>query len=493
MPVTNHPQGHVDLAALLGLGGEGRRAKIVATIGPATSSAEAVAHLVAAGMDVARLNLSHGSHEDHAAAYRQVRDASDAAGRAVGVLADLQGPKLRLERLDGGSISLIEGEPVVMGPPGSARAAISASTSATTLLAEVRPGDSVLLADGAVELVVLSSDGRLVECRVVRGGTVRDHGGINVPGLRVDLPALADRDVSDLRFALRLGVDLVALSFVRAPEDAQAVRSVMEDEGIHVPVIAKIERPEALERLEDLVDAFDGVMVARGDLGVEIPLESVPLVQRRVIALARRHAKPVIVATEMLDSMVERARPTRAEVSDVANAVLDGADALMLSAETSLGRHPVAATATMARIAAAAESASGPGRAHAADGKPISREEAIARAAVSIGAEVGARALVAFTRTGASARLLAAQRPPLPVLAFTPDPRVRSQLALVWGVETFLEPEPGDSDQMIAQVDRAMLDLGRAEAGDLVVVAAGTALGVAGSTNILRVHRLGLE
>lgn len=490
MTLTNRPPGRLDLAALLG--GD-RRAKIVATIGPASSSPEAAEWLVAAGMDVARLNLSHGSHEDHGGAYRQVRDASDRSGRAVGILADLQGPKLRLERLEGGSLSLGEGEPVVMGPPWGAKVAIRVSTSATALLADLRPGDSVLLADGAVELVVLSSRGELVDCRVVRGGTVRDHSGISVPGLRVNLPALTDKDVSDLRFALRLGVDLIALSFVRAPEDVQTVRSVMEDEGIHVPVIAKIERPEALERLDDVVEAFDGVMVARGDLGVEIPLESVPLVQSQVISLARRHAKPVIVATEMLDSMVERARPTRAEVSDVANAVLDGADALMLSAETSLGRHPVAATATMARVAAAAESASGLGPTPAAGNERISREEAIARAAVSIGAAVGARALVAFTRTGASARLLAAQRPTLPVLAFTPDPRVRSQLALVWGVETFLEPEPGDSDQMIAQVDRAMLDLGRAEAGDLVVVAAGTALGVAGSTNVLRVHRLGLE
>ena len=489
MTLTNRPLGRLDLTALLG--GD-RRVKIVATIGPASSSPEAAEWLVAAGMDVARLNLSHGSHEDHAGAYRQVREASDRSGRAVGVLADLQGPKLRLERLEGGSLSLGEGEPVVVGPPWGPKVAIRVSTTATALLVDLRPGDSVLLADGAVELVVLSSRGELVDCRVVRGGTVRDHSGISAPGLRVSLPAITDKDVSDLRFALRLGVDLIALSFVRAPGDAEGVRSVMEDEGIHVPVIAKIERPEALERLDDLVEAFDGVMVARGDLGVEIPLESVPLVQSQVIALARRHAKPVIVATEMLDSMVERARPTRAEVSDVANAVLDGADALMLSAETSIGRHPVAATATMARVAAAA-SASGLGPTPAAGDERISREEAIARAAVSIGAAVGARALVAFTRTGASARLLAAQRPMLPVLAFTPDPRVRSQLALVWGVETFLESEPGDSDQMIAQVDRAMLDLGRAEAGDLVVVAAGTALGVAGSTNMLRVHRLGLE
>jgi pyruvate kinase len=484
-----------------------RRAKIICTLGPASSSPEAVERLVAAGMDVARLNFSHGDHETHRAAYHQVRLASDKAGRAVGILADLQGPKLRLERLDGGMAALTEGQPLVIATPGlgsrpgargvpdmtvlrSSWARIS--TSYAALAEDVRPGDTVLLNDGVVELAVISAGESEVECRVVRGGTIRDHSGINLPGVAVSAPTLTVKDTDDLRFALELGVDLVALSFVRAPEDADAVRSVMSDAGVHLPVIAKLERPEAVERLEEVVAAFDGIMVARGDLGVEIPLECVPLVQKRAIAQARRRAKPVIVATEMLESMVTRSRPTRAEASDVANAVLDGADALMLSAETSIGEHPVAAVTTMARIISAAESASDLGSL-APPGELTSREEAIALGAVSVGKAAGAKALVAFTQTGASARLLAAQRPDLPVLAFTPNPRVRSQLTMAWGTETFLEPGPRDTDQMIAQVDRAMLELGRAEPGDFVVVVSGSPPSADPTTNMLRVHRLGTE
>lgn len=470
-----------------------RSTKIVCTIGPATSSAEGVSSLVIAGMDVARLNLSHGSHEEHAAAYHCVRAASDEAGRAVGVLADLQGPKLRLERLAGGTASLDEGAFLIIGTAGSTGTAREVSTSYADLAEDLRPGDTVLLNDGTVELVVVASGEGQVECQVVRGGTIRDHSGINLPGVRVSAPTLTDKDLVDLRFTLELGVDMVALSFVRGPEDANALRSVMHEIGIRVPVIAKIERPEAVERLEDIVDTFDGIMLARGDLGVETPLECVPLIQKRAITLARRQAKPVIVATEMLESMVQRSRPTRAEASDVANAVLDGADALMLSAETGIGRHPVAAVATMARIVGAAESWAEPGPPPEEARGWMPRREAIALGAVSVGRAVGAKALVAFTRTGDSARLLAAQRPSLPVLAFTPTPRVRSQLALVWGVETFLEPAPADTDQMVAQVDRAMLELGRAVPGDLVVVVAGTPPGVEGTANMLRVHRLGVE
>ncbi len=470
-----------------------RRAKIVCTIGPASSAPETVERLVLAGMDVARLNFSHGSYDDHAAAYHHVRVASDRAGRAVGILADLQGPKLRLEALEGGTAALAEGEPLVIAPPGRRARGSRVSTSYAALADDVRPGDTVLLSDGVVELAVVSAGVGGVETRVVRGGTIRDHSGMNLPGVRVSAPTLTDKDQADLHFALELGVDLVALSFVRQPEDVDAVRAVMAEAGVHVPVIAKLERPEALERLEELVAAFDGLMVARGDLGVEIPLERVPLVQKRAIALARRHAKPVIVATEMLESMVERSRPTRAEASDVANAVLDGADALMLSAETSLGRDPVLAVATMARIVTAAESAPELVPLTPGSGRPSSREEAIALGAVSVGDAAGAKALVAFTQTGASARLLATQRPALPVLAFTPNPRVRSQLAMVWGTETFLEPGPRDTDQMIAQVDRAMLELDRANPGDFVVVVSGPPPAADGSTNMLRVHRLGAE
>ncbi len=468
-----------------------RRAKIVCTIGPATSGAERVAALVAAGMDIARLNFSHGDREGHAAAYDKVRAASDAAGRAVGILADLQGPKLRIGRLLGGVAVLAGGARVVISVSGATGNSERLSTSYPALAADVRPGDTILLADGTVELRVLAAGAGEVECVVTRGGTIRDHSGMNLPGVAVSTPSLTDKDIDDLRFALRLGVDLVALSFVRSPNDAAAVLAVMDSEGIRVPVIAKLERPEALEQLEAVIEAFDGMMVARGDLGVETALERVPLVQKRAIELCRRKAKPVIVATEMLESMVERNRPTRAEASDVANAVLDGADALMLSAETSIGRHPVEAVMTMARIIAASESLPDPGPARTRIDPPRPQEEAIALGAVMVGRAVDAKALVAFTLSGTSARLLAAQRPALPVLAFTPEPRVRSQLALVWGTETFLEPAPADTDEMTAHVDRAMLELGRAEPGDAVVVVAGTPPGTEASTNTLRVHRLG--
>jgi pyruvate kinase len=475
----------------------GRRAKIVCTIGPASSAPERVAALVAAGMDIARLNFSHGDRDEHAGAYANVRAASDAAGRAVGVLADLQGPKLRIGGLLSGAAILAGGARLVISLSGATGTPDRLSTTYAALADDVSPGDTILLADGTVELRVLAvSPGDAtrpgeVECVVTRGGTIRDHSGMNLPGVAVSSPSLTDKDVDDLRFALRLGVDLVALSFVRCPEDAAAVRAVMDEEGIHVPVIAKLERPEALERLEAVIEAFDGIMVARGDLGVETALERVPLVQKRAIDLSRRQAKPVIVATEMLESMVERNRPTRAEASDVANAVLDGADALMLSAETSIGRHPVEAVMTMARIIAASETLLDPVPSRARVDSLRPQEEAIALGAVMVGRAVGAKALVAFTLSGAGARLLAAQRPALPVLAFTPDPRVRSQLALVWGTETFLEPAPADTDEMTAHVDRAMLELGRAEAGDAVVVVAGTPPGTEASTNTLRVHRLG--
>jgi pyruvate kinase len=472
-----------------------RRAKIVCTLGPATASPERIAGLVAAGMDVARLNFSHSDHAFHAEAYGDVRAAADAAGRAVGVLGDLQGPKLRVGLLTGGSAFLAGGARVLMTADGGADdepgTADRLFTSYTAVAEDVRAGDTILLADGTVVLTVLTVAGGEVECVVARGGLIRDHAGMNLPGVAVSGPVLTAKDVEDLRFALRLGVDLVALSFVRGPDDAAAVRAVMDEEGTRVPVIAKLERPEAVERLDEVIEAFDGLMVARGDLGVETALERVPLIQKRAVDLCRRRAKPVIVATEMLETMVVRARPTRAEASDVANTVLEGADALMLSAETSIGRHPIEAVRTMARIIAASESLPEAPPVRARMERRVTEEEAIALGAVSVARAVQAEALVAFTLSGAGARLLAAQRPARPVLAFTPDPRVRSQLALVWGVETFLEPAPSDTDEMTARVDRAMLDLGRAEPGDAVVVVAGTPPGTEASTNTVRVHRLG--
>ena len=474
------------------------RAKIVCTLGPASRDPEVIRALLEAGMDVARLNFSHGTHEEHAALYRAVRAASDAAGRAVGILADLQGPKIRLGIFAGGEALLEAGrefeittEPV----EGDAR---RASTTYEGLARDVRPGDTLLVDDGRVRLEVLASDGRAVRCRVVEGGRVADHKGINLPGVRISAPPLTPKDLDDLAFALGLSVDLVALSFVRSPDHAEAARRAMDASGARVPLIAKLERPEAVANLEGILEAFDGLMVARGDLGVEMPLEEVPLVQKRAVQLARERAKPVIVATQMLDSMIRQSRPTRAEASDVANAVLDGADALMLSGETSVGAHPVEAVRTMARIIAAAESGglarlAGPPQVERRRAlRPLSREEAIAAAAARVARDLDARALVAFTQTGGTARRLASHREPIPLLAFTTEPAVRSQLTLTWGVETFVVPAVGHTDEMIAQVDRALLELGRAWPGELVVVVAGTPPGVPGSTNTLRVHRLGM-
>ncbi|HEX9356093.1 MAG TPA: pyruvate kinase [Streptosporangiaceae bacterium] len=467
-----------------------RRAKIVCTLGPASSSPERLAGLVAAGIDVARLNMSHGTQAGHLAAYQCVRAASDAAGHSVGVLVDLQGPKIRLGTFAAGPVRLLAGQEfsiTVHDVPGDQH---EVSTTYSGLAGDVRAGDRVLVDDGRVVLEVLAVDDGRVRTRVVVGGVVSDHKGLNLPGVKVSVPALTAKDQDDLRWALRLQADMIALSFVQGPEDAIPARRIMDEVGVRLPLIAKIEKPQAIEALPEVIEAFDGVMVARGDLGVELPLEQVPMVQKRIVALTRAQAKPVIVATQMLESMISGPRPTRAEASDVANAVLDGADALMLSAETSVGEYPVEAVATMARIIGEAER-------DTLAAAPVLAEEtastggAIARAAAEVGAAVGAKALVAFTMTGETARRLARYRSPIPLLAFTPQPRTRSQLALSWGVETFIAPPTTHTDAMVRQVEEALLDIGRCDKGDKVVMVAGSPPGTPGRTNALRVHRIG--
>jgi pyruvate kinase len=467
----------------------GRRAKIVCTLGPATCSPDQIAALVAAGLDVARLNMSHGSQASHHAAYGNIRAAGDASGRSIGVLVDLQGPKIRLGRFASGPVTLVPGaEFTITGedvPGGQAEV----STTYPGLAGDVRPGTQILVDDGRVVLDVTEVDGPRVRTKVVTGGQVSDHKGLNLPGVRVSVPALTSKDADDLRWALGLRADMIALSFVQGPEDAARARQIMEEMDAALPLIAKIEKPQAVAALPEIIEAFDGIMVARGDLGVEFALEQVPLVQKRAIALTRQAAKPVIVATQMLESMVSAPRPTRAEASDVANAVLDGADALMLSAETSVGSYPVDAVTTMAKIIVAAEDAL-PDRAAPA-GQPASTGWAIARAAAEVGSVVGAKALVAFTMTGETARRLARHRSPIPLLAFTTKPATRSQLALTWGAETFVVPEVAHTDDMVRQVEAALLDIGRCDKGDLVVIVAGSPPGTPGRTNALRVHRIG--
>ena len=467
-----------------------RRAKIVCTLGPATSSAEQIGRLVGAGLDVARLNLSHGSHADHEVACARVRAAARASGRSVGVLADLQGPKIRLGAFPGGPVRLCAGDEFTITTedvPGDRR---QASTTYQGLAQDVRAGNRVLIDDGRVLLEVTGVGGPRIRMTVLVGGTISDHKGINLPGVAVSAPALTEKDEADLCWAIDQGVDMIALSFVRRPEDAAAARDVMTGCGARLPLIAKIEKPEAVGALPEIVAAFDGIMVARGDLGVELPQEQVPMVQKRAIVLAREKARPVIVATQMLESMISAPRPTRAEVSDVATAVDEGADAVMLSAETSVGEYPVEAVATMSRVICAAEKESlRPASSLARI--PTTTGGAIARAAAEVGAIVGARALVAFTMTGETARRLARYRSPIPLLAFTSEPAIRSQLALIWGVETFIVPIMDHTNEMVLQVEAALLDIGRCEKGDKLVIVSGSPLGSPGKTNSLRVHRIG--
>ncbi len=467
-----------------------RRTKIVCTIGPATATPDRIRDLIDAGMDVARLNFSHGDRSDHERVYTMIREASDESGRAVGILADLQGPKIRLGRFADGPCEWATGEEVritVEDVPGTHD---RVSTTYKGLAQDARVDDRLLVDDGKVALRVVAVEGDDVVCRVTEGGPVSDNKGLNMPGMNISVPALSDKDLADLEFALELRVDVIALSFVRSPADVDLVHKMMDSSGRgRLPVVAKLEKPEAVDNLEAVVLAFDGVMVARGDLGVELPLQNVPLVQKRAIQIARENAKPVIVATQMLDSMITNSRPTRAEASDVANAVLDGADAVMLSGETSVGRYPIKTVRTMAEIVEAVES--GPATAPPLNHVPRTKRGVLSYAARDIGERLSARALVAFSQSGDTVRRLARLHTRLPLLAFTPEPAVRSQLAMTWGVETFLVDKVTTTDAMVRQVDLAILSIGRFKPGDLVVVVAGSPPSTVGSTNLIRVHRLG--
>ncbi|MGW0330706.1 pyruvate kinase [Streptomyces sp. NPDC003011] len=471
-----------------------RRAKIVCTLGPATDSYDQIKALVHAGMDVARLNLSHGTHAEHEERYHRVRKASDETGRSVGVLADLQGPKIRLGRFAEGPVLLERGDTFTLTTDEDTEGdRHTCGTTHAGLATDVTPGEHILVDDGRVSLQVTEIDGPRVHTTVIEGGMVSDHKGLNLPGVAVSVPALSGKDEADLRWALHAGCDIIALSFVRGGRDIQDVHRIMDEEGRRLPVLAKIEKPQAVEAIDDIVAAFDGIMVARGDLGVEMPLEQVPLVQKRAIKLARRNAKPVIVATQMLDSMIENSRPTRAEASDVANAVIDGTDAVMLSGETSVGKYPAETVRTMAKIVEAAEEdILTKGLPPLTErNKPRTQGGAVARAAAEMGDFLGARFLVAFTQSGDTVRRLSRYRSPIPLLAFTPEPATRSQLSLTWGVETFLGPHADSTDAMVAQVDELLLKYGRCDRGDTVVITAGSPPGVSGSTNLVRVHHIG--
>lgn len=468
----------------------GRRAKIVATLGPASTSYDQLRALIAAGVNIARMNLSHGSHAIHEEVFRNIQRASADAGVPVGVLVDLQGPKIRLEKFENGPHELAVGDTFTITTRDVLGTKEIVGTTFKGLPQDVHPGDTLLIDDGKVNLKVTAVTDTDVTTTVVVAGAVSNNKGINLPGVAVSVPALSEKDEEDLRFGLRLGVDYVALSFVRNASDVDRVHEIMDEEGVRLPVIAKIEKPQAVEAIEEIVDAFDGIMVARGDLGVELPPERVPIVQKRAVELARRWAKPVIVATQMLESMVHSPIPTRAETSDVANAVLDGADAVMLSGETSVGDYPVVTVQTMARIIASTES-EGIERILPLGTKPRTQGGAITLAAVEIAEFVGARYLCIFTESGDSARRMSRLRSNIPMLAFTPVESIRRRLALTWGINSFLVNRVKHTDEMYRQVDEVLLGNHLGEPGDKVVVISGSPPGIPGSTNDVRVHVLG--
>ncbi|MGZ5389640.1 MAG: pyruvate kinase [Aeromicrobium sp.] len=467
-----------------------RRAKIVCTLGPATDTFERILELAEAGMDVARLNMSHGTIADHEKSYANVRKATDVVGKAIAILADLQGPKIRLGTFADGPVTLERDAEFTITIDDIEGTVERCSTTYKGLPGDVSVGDEILIDDGRVRLRATAVTPTGITTRVEIAGVVSNNKGINLPGVDVSVPAMSEKDISDLRWALRRGVDFIALSFVRSAEDAEGVRKIMREEGIIRPIIAKIEKPQAVTNLDEIVEAFDAFMVARGDLGVELPLEDVPIVQKTIVEKARRNAKPVIVATQMLESMISAPRPTRAEASDVANAVLDGADAVMLSGETSVGGFPILTVQTMSRIIESTEHHGLPMMA-AFTWKPKTKSGVICRAAADVAEAIDARYLVAFTTSGDSARRMARYRSRMPVIAFTPDSVVRSQLALSWGVETFTVPAVMHTDHMVLQVDKALLEIGRCSEGQQVVIVAGSPPGIPGSTNALRIHNMG--
>ncbi|WP_207456797.1 pyruvate kinase [Herbiconiux sp. SYSU D00978] len=467
-----------------------RRAKIVATLGPATASYDNIRAIIDAGVDVTRMNLSHGSYEVHEEVYANVRRAAEDSGRAVAVLVDLQGPKIRLGKFEDGPYQLAEGDVFKITTEDVLGTKELSSTTFKGLPFDVKPGDPLLIDDGKVALVVTDSDGTVVTTRVVVPGPISNNKGINLPGVAVNVPALSEKDEADLRWGLRLGADIIALSFVRNASDVERVHAIMAEEGRKVPVIAKIEKPQAVDNLEEIIDAFDGIMVARGDLGVELPLEAVPIVQKRAVELCRRMAKPVIVATQVLESMISSPRPTRAEASDCANAVLDGCDAVMLSGETSVGEFPVITVQTMARIIESTED-HGLSRIPPLGTKPRTQGGAITLAAAEVADFVEAKYVCVFTESGDSLRRMSRLRSSIPMLAFTPNEETRRRMSLTWGSRTWLVDRVTHTDAMFHQVDEVLLREGLAKPGDKVVVIAGSPPGIAGSTNDLRVHRVG--
>lgn len=467
-----------------------RHAKIVATWGPAVSSYDHTLELIEAGVNVARLNMSHGTYKVHEGIYRNIRRAEIEVKRPIAVLADLQGPKIRLGKFADGPHALEVGDEFAITTRDILGDHTICGTTHKGLPGDVSVGDPLLIDDGKVTLRATRVTEDTVYTVVEVPGAVSNNKGINLPGVAVNVPALSEKDEADLRWALKLGADYIALSFVRDAADITRVHEIMAEEGKKLPVIAKIEKPQAVENLEEIVQAFDGIMVARGDLGVEMPLEQVPLVQREAIDIARRNAKPVIVATQVLESMIENPRPTRAEASDCANAVLDGADAVMLSGETSVGAYPVQAVLTMDKIIEATEDHS-LDRISALTHPPRTQGGVLTLAASEVAEFIGARYICVFTESGDTVRRMSRLRKPIPIIGFTPELATRRRMELTWGARSIEMPRVGSTDEMFMQVDEVLLPRDNISAGDKVLIIAGSPPGIIGSTNTLRIHRLG--
>ena len=468
-----------------------RRTKIVCTIGPATAGRQALDRLVAAGMDVARLNFSHGTHAAHAAVIQAIREGEATWGRPITIVQDLQGPRARLGAFVGGQAQLVAGERFTLTARPVKGTASRSSVNHPELLAAIEPGDQIWMDDGRIQLVVEKVEDDEWHCRVTVGGKVSDHKGISLPRLRLPGSVLTAKDKDDLRFGLEHGVDYVAVSFVRSGADIQDVRKFLHEQGADVPIVAKLERAEVVANLSGILALVDAVMVARGDLGVEVPLEDVPVIQKEVIRQARIGKVPVIVATQMLESMVDHVRPTRAEVTDVATAIFDGADAIMLSAETATGRFPTETVEMMARIAERAERAMPTAGLNLPRPEAYGFPEAATEAACQAARRLHAKAIVAFTQSGFTARLISQDRPDVPIVALTPFSEVQRRLGLFWGVSSRLVRKVETTDEMIEEVEATLLGDGTVRNNDVLVIISGAPMWVTGTTNLLKFHRVG--
>ncbi|MFZ5650486.1 MAG: pyruvate kinase [Bacillota bacterium] len=469
------------------------RTKIVCTVGPSSQKVPVLMKMIQAGMNVARLNFSHGTHEDHARRLELIREAARKTGKNIAIMLDTKGPEIRLKYLEKEPVYLEAGKKVTLTVEDVKGNESILPVTYRGLPRDVYPGDRVLIADGLIELRVLEKNRKNVECEIINGGEITSQKGVNLPGVVVNMPAVTDRDIEDILFGIKSGMDFIAASFIRKANDVLAIRQIVEESGADLDIIAKIESREGLNNIDEIIKVSDGIMVARGDLGVEIPVEEVPLVQKTIIEKCNRAGKPVIIATQMLESMIHNPRPTRAEATDIANAIFDGTDAIMLSGETAAGKYPVEAVETMARIALKAESSLKYDEmlARRSRKQACTVTDAISHATCTISEDLGAAAIITSTETGHTSRMTSKYRSRAPIVAVTPEEKVLRKMALVWGVQPILVRRTTDTDSMITTAIEASLEEGLISPGDLVVITAGVPVGVHGTTNLIKVHTVG--